>query len=305
MENGTDYLYMGTAGANASQMFIADGKMYIVRINKVKVYDLDPFGLETTWSVPAGSWLVGLAWDGDNTLYCHDTDVLYSVDMTTGIADTVMVGFPNNPAKMEYDLNEDRLLILVHNDGIWGYDIQTGSYTSLLSLPYHFLQDIIPACGDQWLMTMGFNQGGGMLYRVPEDLSTAGDTVFWDMLIRPKGVYYDAVGDSATYVMDNSLASYQAPCLSPVGIEETAAEQAPAVYVANDRLTVSWPAGHTGTTEMRIVDTKGRLIHAERIPNSVLQVGYRCDIGIWDDGAYVVVLQSERSSISTTFIIAR
>ncbi|MEZ4759102.1 MAG: hypothetical protein R2810_04865 [Flavobacteriales bacterium] len=147
----------------------------------------------------------------------NDTEVLYSVDMTTNAIDTVFDGFPGNPGQMVYDADEDRLPILEHDVGIWGYDLQAYTYTMLLSLPYHFNHDITAACGDKWLLTMEFDQGGGTLYTVPKDLR-AWRYTYWDWISGPEGVYYDPVGDSALYVLDDTVQTYTEPRAVASGI---------------------------------------------------------------------------------------
>ena len=304
-DSGQGYQFMATAGANATQMLIANGRLYVARIDDIKVYALDPFAQETGWDTPASDWLIALAWDGANTLYCHDSEVLYSMDMTTNAIDTVFDGFPGNPGQMVYDADEDRLLILEHDVGIWGYDLQADTYTMLLSLPYHFNHDITAACGDKWLLTMEFDQGGGMLYTVPKDLSAPGDTVYWDWSIRPEGVYYDPVGDSALYVLDDTVQTYTEPCAVASGISEARGPMTPELVVMHDQLLVTWNGNVQGTATLRLMDRMGRLVKEQRTAAARLANGHRLDIGGLPSGTYVLQIRTESSAVAGSFVLAR
>lgn len=292
VDQGAGYVYAGlSAGANVGQAVLIQDKLYVARINKIKVYDLDPVALDTTWDVPAGEWLIGLAWDGGSTLYANDTQELFQVDMTTGSVASILDDYQGStPGRMIHDPLGDRLLFLEHGTGIWSYDLLSGTYGMLHAAPFHRLNDFVHACNDKWMLAVEFNQGGGMLFNIPEDFSAPGDTAYASNLIDPRAVYYDAAGDSALYVEYTAVAVLHDPCATFIGINELESGIGPSILQGANGAMVRWPVlPLNGNTRLRITDATGRTITEETLQSSQLIAGHPLHLK-GGTGVYVVTL---------------
>lgn len=295
-------------GANAGEMLIANGKMYVVRINTIKVYDLDPPVLVDTWTIPATNWLVGLCWDGDNTLYCHDQSDLFEVSMNTGQTTTLYNNISSDEKGMEYDPFVDRVLIARDRTPslIMGYDLQANTYDTVLVTNTHFMFDIHLSCNaSQFLISAGGTQDG-IIYSVPSDFSNVGDTVT-STYIQPNGLYYDAGDDVLAYATEDSVPHVPAPCILFTDVPEVEATNNSALEIRGygEELFVLWEnADVDEELRLHIYDPMGRSIRTEQVFGYDLLAPYRLNVNEISNGAYILVVEgSAGTAVSTLFTV--
>jgi len=298
------------AGANAGGMLIANGKMYVVRINTIKVYDLDPVVLVDTWTIPVSDWLVGLCWDGDTTLYCHDQVNLYGVSMNTGQTTTLYNDIAVNDQGMEYDPFGDRVLIVrraITPSVIMAYDLQANTYDSVLvTINAYYMRDIYLSCnGSQFLISAGGTQDG-IIYSVPSDLSHVGDTAA-STYSQPWGLCYDAVDDILAYATEDSVPHVPAPCILFTDVPELEVTSTSVeIRGYGDELFVLWENVEVNEElRLHIYDPMGRSIRTEQVFGYDLVEPYRLNVDGISNGAYILVLEGRTGkAVSTLFTVA-
>lgn len=300
-----NYVPNQVAGGNSGWMVIVNGKLYIVRINKLKVYNLQPqVELDTIWDIPATNWLIGLAWDGNNTLYCHDQEEIFQVNMSTGAATSIFNDMYGSEKGMEHDPFANRLIIVKDgspNSVIYGYDIQTSSYDTLLFPPIRGMYDLDLACNNQWLITA--NLGSALLYSVPLDFSNPGDTVAllspW-----PYGIYYDDVSNRVVYVKESTIDHVDQPCIA-TGITETSFAQTElsVIQTGSGVFVMTSDMLNNETLRLLIVDMRGKVVWDEQVNSNQLQHGHKVYFDSMSQGLYNVIVLSATNRLSNSIFV--
>ncbi|NNC81966.1 MAG: hypothetical protein HKN79_00170, partial [Flavobacteriales bacterium] len=218
----TEFVYNPVViGANVGQCLIIGDQLWAARIGDLKVYNLFPLELVASYDTPATEWLIGLAWDGDLTIYLHDQEGIYDFNMSTQISTTVNEDLSNwaEVKEMVYHPYEDKLVIVEDQTEslILAYDIPSNTYDTLAQIPAFDMERIDLGCDDHYLISGG-GSTTGLAYALPYDLSTMGDTLE-QFPLQPKDTYYDPLSGESFWLAFDSLRMMESACLS-TGLEE-------------------------------------------------------------------------------------